>query len=122
MAQKNDFTWWREAWGDAMVAEHRGEWATRFAGWVQHILDSKDSNAFHKFMYDEHIVCSTTKALAVPSAYFRSRGAKSGSAVAVVGAPRRDLPLVNSCTWNLSGKTTRAPSYREYALRSRTME
>ena len=50
-----------------MVTEHRGEWATRFAGWVQNILDSADSNAFSKFMYDETgRVFRDSKALAVP--------------------------------------------------------
>ena len=66
-AQKNDFPWWKEAWGEAMVTEHRGEWATRFASWVQNILDSKDSNAFSKFMCDETCrVFHDSKALAIP--------------------------------------------------------
>ena len=50
-----------------MVTEHPGDWATKLAGWVQNILESKDSNAFSKFMYDETCrVFRDSMALAVP--------------------------------------------------------
>ena len=66
-AQKNDFAWWKEAWDEAMVTEHRGNWAKIFAGWVQNVMDSKATNAFSKFMYDETCrVFHDSAALAVP--------------------------------------------------------
>ena len=66
---KNDFTWWKDAWDEAMVAEHGANWANTFAGWMQTVLDSTSSNAFSKFMYDESVrVLKDNKALAVPGA------------------------------------------------------
>ena len=67
LAQKSDFQRWKDAWDDAMVNEHKGGWANTFAGWMQNILDSAESNSFSKFMYDETgRVFSDSTALAVP--------------------------------------------------------
>ena len=66
-SQKNDFPWWKDAWDQAMVAEHGANWASTFAGWVQNILDATEGNAFSKFMHDETVrVLHDRKALAVP--------------------------------------------------------
>ena len=66
-AQKNDFTWWKEAWDDAMVIAHGANWAATFAGWMQNLLDATGSNTFSKFMHGETVrVLHGSKALAVP--------------------------------------------------------
>ena len=66
-AQKNDFAWWKEAWDEAMVTEHRANWAETFAGWVQKVMEAKATNAFSHFMYDETCrVFHEKAALAVP--------------------------------------------------------
>ena len=66
-AQQNDFPWWKESWDAAMVAEHRANWANTFACWVQNVLDSKTTNAFSQFVYDEtRRVFHDKTALAVP--------------------------------------------------------
>ena len=36
-----------------MVEEHKGKWADTFAGWMQHIVDSSETNAFSAFMHAE---------------------------------------------------------------------
>jgi hypothetical protein len=51
--QKNDWAWFREAWDQAMVAEHKANWATVFAGWMQEVLNTDSDNAFSKFVYNE---------------------------------------------------------------------
>ena len=68
-AQRNDFQWWKETWDDAMISEHRANWAATFAGWVQHLFDSGalHPNAFSKFMYNEtNRVLHESKALVLP--------------------------------------------------------
>ena len=52
-AQRNDFEWWKRAWDDAMVEQHKGKWAETFAGWMQEIINKPDSNAFSVFMHNE---------------------------------------------------------------------
>ena len=51
--QRNDWPWFQHAWDQAMVAEHKGKWASVFSGWVQHVLDDERSNAFSEFVYSE---------------------------------------------------------------------
>ena len=36
-----------------MVVEHKANWATVFAGWMQEVLNSESGNAFSKFVYNE---------------------------------------------------------------------
>ena len=36
-----------------MVAEHKSDWGKKFAEWMQAVLDSGDSNAFSRFVYNE---------------------------------------------------------------------
>ena len=38
--QRNDWSWFKEAWDQAMVTEHKENWATTFSGWVQGLLTS----------------------------------------------------------------------------------
>ena len=52
-AQRNDFEWWKRAWDDAMVEQHKGKWAEIFAGWMQEIINKPESNAFSVFMHNE---------------------------------------------------------------------
>ena len=51
--QRNLFDWWKRQWDDAMVEEHKGKWAALFAGWMQNIMNSSESNAFSAFMHEE---------------------------------------------------------------------
>ena len=51
--QKNDWPWFKEAWDQAMVTEHKENWATTFMGWIQGVLDDERSNAFSVFVYNE---------------------------------------------------------------------
>ena len=65
--QRNDGPWFKDAWDEAMVDEHKGIWASVFSGWVQHVLDSERSNAFSTFVYNETVrVLSGNAALHVP--------------------------------------------------------
>ena len=67
--QKNDYTWWKEAWDEAMVQEIDSEWPAAFACWMQTVTDSPTSNAFSHFMYSETMrVLDTAMGLAVPGA------------------------------------------------------
>ena len=51
--QKNDWPWFKEAWDQAMVTEHKENWATTFMGWIQGVLDDERTNAFSVFVYNE---------------------------------------------------------------------
>ena len=51
--QRNDFDLWKRSWDDAMVEEHKGKWAETFAGWMQSIVESSETNAFSAFMHAE---------------------------------------------------------------------
>ena len=65
--QKNDFSWWKDAWDEAMVKEHKEAWAKTFAGWMQGILASTNPNEFSLFMYSETVrVLGGQAVLAVP--------------------------------------------------------
>jgi len=52
-AQKNDWHWFKEAWDEAMVAEHREGWAELFSAWMQGVLEDARRNAFSLFVHDE---------------------------------------------------------------------
>ena len=65
--QKNDWPWFKESWDAAMVAEHRSNWASVFAGWVQSVLEDEGSTAFSLFVYNETCrVFHASAALHVP--------------------------------------------------------
>ena len=66
-SQRNDFEWFKHTWDDAMVAEHKAQWAETFAHWMQDIVNSTEGNAFSVFMHNEtNRVLRDKKALAVP--------------------------------------------------------
>ena len=52
-SQRNHFKWWKHAWDGAMVEEHKGKWAETFAGWMQDIINSSETNALSTFMHNE---------------------------------------------------------------------
>ena len=65
--QKNDWSWFKEAWDKEMVTEHGAEWASVFAKWMQSLLEDERSNAFSTFVYNEtRRVFHGTAALHVP--------------------------------------------------------
>ena len=66
--QKNDWQWFKESWGQAMVHHHKSNWGIIFfAGWVQNVLTDNRSNAFSLFVYNETCrVFKDTVALHVP--------------------------------------------------------
>ena len=66
-SQRNDFDWRKHTRDEAMVAEHKAQWAETFAQWMQGIVNSTEGNAFSIFMHSEtNRVLRDTKALAVP--------------------------------------------------------
>ena len=69
-SQRNDFTFFKEAWDDKMLQEHGGNWGGVFAGYMQGVIDKlKDGvpNAFSTFMHDETVRClGDVLALQVP--------------------------------------------------------
>ena len=44
--QKNDWTWFKSSWDEAMPAEHTYNWPYIFAGFMQGVLDDERTNAF----------------------------------------------------------------------------
>ena len=65
--QKNDWQWFKESWGQAMVREHQDNWGSLFAGWVQTVLNDNRSNAFSLLVYNGTCrVFKDTAALHVP--------------------------------------------------------
>jgi len=65
--QKNDWSWFKEAWDKEMVKQHGANWASVFAKWMQNVLDDECSNAFSTFVYNETCrVFHGTAALHVP--------------------------------------------------------
>ena len=58
--QKNEFTWWKDAWDAKMLEEHKGEWAEVFSTWVQDVLDKTlagTGNTFSLFVHNETLRC-----------------------------------------------------------------
>ena len=70
-AQKNEWAWFREAWGTRMREEHNTDWGGTFSQWMQHILDDITGgafNAFSTFMHEGTIrIFSKTAMLVMPS-------------------------------------------------------
>ena len=65
--QRNDWAWFQHAWDEAMVAQHKENWASVFSGWVQAVLEDERRNAFSEFVYNETCrVLADTAALQVP--------------------------------------------------------
>ena len=65
--QKNDWTWFKSSWGEAMLAEHNHNWPMIFAGFMQGVLDDERTNAFSEFVHSETLrVFSSHAALSVP--------------------------------------------------------
>ena len=48
--QRNDWPWLKQAWDQAMVTQHKENWATTFSGWVQRVLNDERSNALSLFV------------------------------------------------------------------------
>ena len=69
-----DWPWFKEAWDQAMVTEHKENWATTFMGWIQGVLDDERSNAFSVFAYNETCrIFKDVAALHVPGSSPQSR-------------------------------------------------
>ena len=51
--QRNDWQWFKEAWDQEMVTQHKGDWAKLFSSWMQSVLDDDRSNAFSLFVSNE---------------------------------------------------------------------
>ena len=65
--QKNDWSWFKEAWDKEMVKQHGADWAALFAKWMQSLLEDEHTNAFSTFMHNESSrVLGGTAALQVP--------------------------------------------------------
>ena len=65
--QKNDWTWFKSSWDEAMLAENPYTWPMVFAGYVQGVLDDVRTNAFSEFVFKETSrVFSSHAALSVP--------------------------------------------------------
>ena len=65
--QKNDWTWFKSSWDEAMLAEHHHVWPMIFVGFMQGVLDDERTNAFSEFVYNETLrVFSSHAALSVP--------------------------------------------------------
>ena len=65
--QKNDWTWFKSSWDQAMKDERGEGWPMIFSGWVQGVLDDERSNAFSVFVHDEtKRVFHNTAALSLP--------------------------------------------------------
>ena len=70
-AQKNEWAWFREAWGTRMREEHAADWGGTFSIRMQKILDGITGgafNAFSTFMHEETMrEFSEIAMLAMPS-------------------------------------------------------
>ena len=59
-AQKNDFSWFKEAWDARMLEEHGDSWPETFMGWMQGLWGKNEAgvgNAFSVFDHDETRRC-----------------------------------------------------------------
>ena len=59
-AQRNDFSWWKDAWDATMCQQHGGYWPEVFAGWVQRLLEENEAgagNVFSLFVHAETRRC-----------------------------------------------------------------
>ena len=73
--QINDWSWFKEAWDQAMVNQHGERWGSLFSEWMQAVMDDESSTAFSSFVHSETCrVFHDTVALQVPGSVDRSRG------------------------------------------------
>ena len=59
-AQRNDFSWWKDAWDAKMLEQHGENWPEVFAGCVQQLLEKNEAgagNAFSLFVHAETVRC-----------------------------------------------------------------
>ena len=59
-AQKNDFTWFKDAWDARMLQEYGDEWPETFTGWMQRLLEDNEkgvASAFSVFVHTETRRC-----------------------------------------------------------------
>ncbi len=59
-SQRNDFRWWKAAWGKNMMEEHGANWPNMFAEWMQRVvidLEEGRGNAFSLFVFSETRRC-----------------------------------------------------------------
>ena len=68
--QRNDFSWFKEAWDACMLQEHGGSWPETFMGWMQRLLGENEAgvgNACSVFVHNETRRCfDGVSALRVP--------------------------------------------------------
>ena len=48
-AQRNEFAWFKEAWDSKMREEHDADWGSKFANWIQGILQDHENNVRNSF-------------------------------------------------------------------------
>ena len=69
-AQRNDFTWFTDAWDARMLQENGDNWPELFMGWMQRLLGENEdgvANAFSVFVFNETRRCfDGVPALRVP--------------------------------------------------------
>ena len=72
VAQKNDWVWFKDAWDEKMVVEHKGTWGGLFATWMQQVLDDYEQgvgNSISLFVHRETRRCfDFVPALLIPGA------------------------------------------------------
>jgi hypothetical protein len=72
VAQKNDWVWFKDAWDEKMVVEHKGTWGGLFATWMQQVLDDYEQgigNSISLFVHRETRRCfDLVPALLIPGA------------------------------------------------------
>ena len=77
-AQRNDFSWFKEAWDTKMSEEHQINWGRVFSGWTQKVIDDHSAgieNAFSVFVEKETRRNFKDKVMLVlPAAAIRSCG------------------------------------------------
>jgi hypothetical protein len=52
-SQLNDWNWFKHAWDEAMLKQHKKHWPEVFAGWMKALLISEKSNAVSLFVHNE---------------------------------------------------------------------
>ena len=51
--QRNDFTWFKNAWDAKMVEEYKENWGQTFMAWMQEVINDANTNGFSKFVFNE---------------------------------------------------------------------
>ena len=71
-AQKNDWTWFKDAWDAQGVKDFGNDWPWAFSSWIQEVLNLMEkgqTNAMSTFVHDETQRCfSEEPTLGVPGA------------------------------------------------------